>query len=203
MTQSEGSSEPGILIPHANYLPWLKGLTQSVPSLERTDGYLVFGVLKPYKGIERAVDAALRSRGAELLIAGESKDNNYLASLERKASASSAVTIHAMRLNDADLVRRIQSSAAVVVPYPELYNSGVVLLALSLNRPVVVQRSTVAEALEIEFGSDWIRLIDFEVDELPRVPALSQVHWNQERTWRYSGRAHARIYRAVAKRATS
>ncbi|MBM4515638.1 hypothetical protein GS432_01345 [Rhodococcus hoagii] len=39
---------------------------------------------------------------------------------------------------DADLVREISMSEMVVLPYRFMHNSGAVLLALSLDRPVLV-----------------------------------------------------------------
>ncbi len=57
---------------------------------------------------------------------------------------------------DADLVREISMSEMVVLPYRFMHNSGAVLLALSLDRPVLVPDNEVNRLLEIEVGSDWV-----------------------------------------------
>jgi hypothetical protein len=56
--------------------------------------------------------------------------------------------------------QEVTSAQVVVLPYREMHNSGAVLVALSLDRPVVVPRTPVNQALSDEVGPGWIFMYD-------------------------------------------
>ena len=106
-------------------------------------------------------------------------------------------------VSDEELVDEITSSSLVVLPYREkMHNSGVVLVALSLGRPVLVPASPTNQALRDEVGEQWI--IQYEGELTPEIltralqdvasrspeaePALS------DRDWKHVGELHHRAY---------
>jgi beta-1,4-mannosyltransferase len=57
---------------------------------------------------------------------------------------------------DADLAREVEQSQLVVLPFDRITNSGSLMLALSLDRPVLVPTTPLTEELAAEIGSDWV-----------------------------------------------
>jgi hypothetical protein len=97
----------------------------------------------------------------------------------------------------------------MVFPYLEMHNSGAVLAALSLARPVLVPRNAVNEALAEEVGPAWVHMFGGRLTpellasalaaaaSLPpgTLPDLSR------RDWATAGTAHREVFcSAVARR---
>src|SRR5690606_38315853 len=66
---------------------------------------------------------------------------------------------------DEDMVREISAAEAVVLPYSEMNNSGVLLVALSLGIPVIVPKSPTNESISREVGAGWVIQYDEVFDE--------------------------------------
>ena len=104
---------------------------------------------------------------------------------------------------DDELAREIGEAELVVLPYTEIHNSGSVLLALSLDRPVLVPDAPTTAALQREVGENWVLLFqpplspDDVTESLARVrrrptgdrPDLSA------RDWPAIGEQFAAVYR--------
>ncbi len=71
---------------------------------------------------------------------------------------------HLEHVPDDDLAAEVAHAQLVVLPYREMHNSGAVLLALSLDRPVLVPRNEVTDALAAEVGPWWVQRYDGELD---------------------------------------
>ena len=59
-------------------------------------------------------------------------------------------------VDDAELASEISQAELVVLPYRELHNSGSVLLALSLGRPVLLPANDVTRRLAEQVGERWV-----------------------------------------------
>ncbi|MBO9716027.1 MAG: glycosyltransferase [Pseudoxanthomonas sp.] len=168
---------------------------------------LCFGLIRPYKGVEAllAAFAGLDDPAATLRIVGNPANAAMRDTVEAACAADPRASARLEYVSDAVLAREIGQAQCVVLPYRNMLNSGALLLALSLARPVLVPRSEANIALVAEVGADWVRLYDGELDaatlaaaleprELPRPgrsPDLSR------RDWPVLGRQHHATYLAA------
>jgi glycosyltransferase involved in cell wall biosynthesis len=103
----------------------------------RDDGgtVLSLGVIRPYKGLDDAVDAVLRIPGARLLVAGDPR-----IPLDRlRATAGVRADWRLGYLESPELERALSEATVAVFPYAaELDQSGALLQALGAGVPAVV-----------------------------------------------------------------
>jgi glycosyltransferase involved in cell wall biosynthesis len=103
----------------------------------RDDGRtaLVFGLIRPYKGTEDAVDAILRTEGVRLLVAGDPRVP--LDGL--KQTAGDRAEWRLGFLPDAEIRRAISEATVALFPYrAEIDVSGALLQALGAGLPAIV-----------------------------------------------------------------
>lgn len=190
-----GMDARDVVIPHGHYRDW-EGYGPPPAAAEVCTGppsLLYFGGIRPYKGVEQLIEV-YRSDMArvlpELVVAGSSADEALSTALKNLAQSDARVTIRLERVSDTDLSELIRRADAVVLPYKKMYNSGALLLALSLGTPVIVPDVPVNRALVAEFGEDWVCLVDgFSLETLsealegflalprPDVPDMSSREW--------------------------
>lgn len=207
----EAKVAPGpceVVIPHGSYEPWFARkhlLAGDTPRPEAPPVTLAcIGRIKPYKNFEDAITAVHESDDVTLTIAGAAPDGDYLERLVALAGDAAHIDIRPGRLKDKDLVALVRASHAVLVPYEHLYNSGVVFVALTLDRPVIAQDNPMTRELRDEYGSQWVGLY-----EGPLTPEGLRHAWESvsraagrpggsaARAWPDIARAHAALYRTV------
>ena len=174
------------VILHGDYDPWIRGLqsagsVSSEPASEPSGHVrlMCFGIMRPYKNFEQAAEAVGRYAQEEdvsLYIAGSAPEEEYLSLLQEVASRyGDSVTLDARRLDDSELISAITRATAVLVPYRDLYNSGVVVLSLSLGRPVILRRNSITEQLQAEYGPRWVALYDGDLSTKALAAAVGAV----------------------------
>jgi beta-1,4-mannosyltransferase len=194
-------SQEDEVILHGDYSPWLKALNVEVSAAPGKDRMLCFGIMRRYKRFEEPARAILAAGRGHLTIAGSPADSDYAGELQELAASSPEfLTFVGRRLADSELIRLIKESDVVIVPYDDLYNSGVILLALSLQRPVAVRDSSTAQDLVAEYGDYWIRVFgsEFGPESLQLVldgqAARSGPAHSDDRRWSKVGRQHRDLY---------
>ncbi len=96
---------------------------------------LALGVIRPYKGLEDAVEAVSRTPGARLLVAGDPR----IPLEELTARAGTRAEWRLGYLDDAGIAAALSDATIAVFPYrPELDQSGALLQALGAGVPAVV-----------------------------------------------------------------
>ena len=107
--------------------------------------FLCAGFLQPHKGFDRAAGAlgALDSKNVRLDVVGEVRvwtreHKAYLDLLREQASADERVHLHEGYVTDEEFDRWIVASDVVVLPYREIWSSGVAERAALYDRPVLV-----------------------------------------------------------------
>lgn len=190
-----------VQIPHGHYRPWFAGL----PSATRVEGRLLFfGQIRGYKGVPELLEAfAAVGAGASLVVCGQPQDGALARDLTDRAARDPRVSLRLGHVADADLSVEVGRAQLVVLPYKEMHNSGAVLLALSLDRPVLVPRSGHSRALAQEVGAGWVLEYDgpltAEVLRSALAQARSAVRSERPdldgREWGGIGDAHAEVYR--------
>lgn len=193
---------PNVVIPHGHYLPWFAKYGRS----ESQRGLLVsFGAIRRYKNLGRLVTvfSAIDDADLRLTIAGSASDASLADELRTAAAHDPRVDVRVGFVADAQLVDLVTSSELVVLPYAQMHNSGALLAALSMDRPVLVPDSEVNRALAEEFGDQWVRRYEGELHpeallEAVRSPAPVEAHPPLDsRNWDLVGGQHAMAYRTA------
>ncbi|NMF87004.1 glycosyltransferase [Aromatoleum petrolei] len=194
---------------HGHYRDWFArfDVPDSVPGR-----LLYFGLIRPYKGVETLLDAFLGLDPdlvpeAELRIVGHASSAALRDRIVDACNADARVGALLSYVDDGTLATEIGQAELVVLPFRRMLNSGSLLLALSLNRPVLVPRNEANEALAEEVGPGWVYLYDGELDGDVLLGALWQVR-NVPRTpmpdfsrreWADAGDRHYRAYLAALR----
>ncbi|GEK78820.1 glycosyltransferase family protein [Agrococcus baldri] len=195
---------PSALIPHGHYRDWYA----AQPRADRVRGRIgAFGGVRRYKNVSVLVDAyadaARRRPELSLEIGGRPSTPELGRNLEQRAQQLPNVDLQLRFLPDGELVRLATQSELVVLAYRFMHNSGSVLAALSLDRPVLVPRNPVNEALAREVGERWVHMYDGELHGDQLLAALSVVAEIPEgsqpdlrrRDWQRAAADHAAAYR--------
>ncbi|MCL3839196.1 glycosyl transferase [Aeromicrobium duanguangcaii] len=202
----EGS--PATLIPHGHYRDWYAPQERH----QRIPGRLAtFGAVRRYKSVDVLLDAYAKAVATRADLSLEIGGRPSSAEIEQDVRARTAelpgVQLSLEFLSDAELVRLTTSAELIVLAYRFMHNSGSVLAALSLSRPVLVPRNPVNEELAAEVGSDWVLMFDDELDAADVMAALDRAAALpddatpdlSQRDWDRAGREHrAAFSRAIA-----
>lgn len=158
---SEATPVPGgadsVLIPHGHYRDVLPGV--GVAAVPRR--VVTFGRIEPYKNVDGLIRAirGLSDPNVSLRVVGRASDA-LASSLQAAAVGDRRISFGFGFVSDEEMVRELTSAQLVVLPYTEMHNSGVVLVALSLDRPVLVPRTPANERLSREVGERWLLMFD-------------------------------------------
>jgi beta-1,4-mannosyltransferase len=158
---------------HGHYRDWFA--TQRVPS--RVAGRLLcFGLIRPYKGVETLIAAFgnLSDAAATLRIVGNPVGPAMRQVVEDACAADPRASARLEYVRDEILAREVGEAQCVVLPYRDMQNSGALLLALSLARPVLVPRSEANAVLAAEVGEEWVMLYDGALDAETLAKALRE-----------------------------
>ncbi|QFS90667.1 GDP-mannose:glycolipid 4-beta-D-mannosyltransferase precursor [Mycobacterium sp. THAF192] len=155
------------LIPHGDYREPFQHLARSPRIPGRV---LFFGKIKPYKGVIELLDAAedVSLPYAHLRIVGyptEEMRENIINSLAKPNRCGAKVSVDLRILSDEELAHEISASDLVVLPYRDAGNgnSGAAILALSLDRPILVPHSCIMDRLAEEVGDEWVHKFDPDI----------------------------------------
>lgn len=199
---------PHVLIEHGHYRDWFA----QQPRRDAVEGRLAFfGKIRRYKN----VDGLLRAFGSakdgdqsmSLHVSGAVSGKELEATLRDLAGADPRVTLTFGHIDDPELVREVSEAAVVVLPYPEMHNSGSVLAALSLDRPTLVPENAFNRELAEEMGPGWVLLYSGELRAEHLRWALEQSVAGERapspdmsrREWADGARRHVDAYRSVTK----
>ena len=99
---------------------------------------LCFGLMRPYKGFDLAIEAMkLLGPPYRLVIAGPVTDDVYLKRLREIANADPRISILPHRIADRELVQWLAASDCVLFPYRAITGSGALIGAITAHRGVV------------------------------------------------------------------
>jgi glycosyltransferase involved in cell wall biosynthesis len=126
------------VIPHAafDHLARVPGERPLPPDLAGVQGpvVLLFGLVRPYKGVDVAIEAWRGVEGAELWVVGLPKmDMRTL-----RAAAPDSVRFVERFVPDDEVAALFRRADVVALPYREIDQSGVLATALAFGRPLVL-----------------------------------------------------------------
>ena len=199
---------PTTTIPHGHYRDWYTGArTETVP------GRLQYvGLVRRYKGVEGLVEAfrSVADESLTLGVAGAASSPELAATITTLADGDPRVTLRFDFLSDDELVAAVTAAELVVLPYRFMHNSGTVLAALSLDRPVLVPDTPVNADLAAEVGPGWIHTFTGDLTGAAIEAALTAAREPRSATpdlgareWADAGHAHLAIYRLALSRVGS
>lgn len=187
----------------------------------REDGRLLyFGIIRPRKNVEHLIDVFTGHPRDDLHLRIVGSPTPELAErLTARAERHPRVTTRLAFVDDDELVAEVTAATLVVLPYAEMHNSGAALVALSLDRPVLVPRIPANTALAAEVGAGWVHQYDGDLDAADLDAALAGVldvasegarddardvsarPRLEGRDWDHIGARHRDVYREALARA--
>ncbi|MBO1767455.1 glycosyltransferase [Allobranchiibius sp. GilTou38] len=193
------------VIPHGHYRPWYDRYPRSTA---RTGHFAYFGMIRRYKGVDGLVRAFQETTdpALSLTVAGKPSTPALGADLEQLVSTDPRIRFAPGFLENPDLVTAITEAEMVVLPHPEMHNSGSALAALSLDRPVLIQDNAVNRDLQSEVGAGWVHLYAGNLTGTDLIDALEALRANpptgrprlETREWDLSAALHEDAYRHAA-----
>jgi beta-1,4-mannosyltransferase len=190
------------VILHGDYSTWFDDVPREQPVVGRI---VNFGLIRPYKGVEHLVGVfeTVTEPGLSLAIVGAPGSPEIGEGLARSAARDSRVLLTLEYVSDSVLAGEITRGELIVLPYRSLLNSGALLLALSLARPVLVPDNAVTRALRDEVGHDWVYTYDGELTARVLSATLGAVSGRDvshgpnltARAWSTIGEQHFEAYR--------
>ena len=153
--------------------------------------------------------SALPQDELSLSLGGKPSSASLTDALTAAARADTRIHLQLGFLSDSDFVEHITASQLMVFPYRFMHNSGGVLAALSLARPVLVPDNPVNRALSAEVGKGWIHFFTAPLDATDIQAALeasvavegTAVPDLDSRGWAGAAQAHKAAYlEALARR---
>ena len=162
------------VIPHGEYGSLARKGTASTRAAARTalgvpqdvPATLMYGQLRPDKGLDDLVAAVARVPGLHLLIGGE--DLGALSAVRGSLAALEGRVTVLEGFLDMDTTARLFAAAdTVALPYRQASQSGVLLLAYGFSRPVVIYPAGGMVEAVLDGETGWICAE-------PSVPALAQ-----------------------------
>lgn len=170
---------------------------------------LLFGLIRPYKGVEgllRAV-AALADQDLSLRITGRPVPPEYGNSIASLGADATNTEFRLERLSDADLIAEIRGAEIVVLPYTRIYNSGAALMALTAGRPIITTDSSTMRELQSEVGPEWVQILDGDTTAESIRVAVEAIRAQDRgpapkftgRDWVGIGDTYAKLYRTAAR----
>lgn len=195
---------PARLIRHGDYVEQFRHFARKAP----TPGRLInFGRIEPYKGVIELMDrfAEADRTGLHLRIVGRASKALEGSIISRVQIDPEHMSARLEFVDDRDLVAEVTASELVVLPYREMHNSGVLLVALSLGRPVLVPRGCVNENIAEEVGPGWIIQYDGEMTTSVIRDALTETRRRRStspdlsaRSWERVATEYADVFRLPA-----
>ena len=199
---------PVTTIPHGHYRDWYTG-----PRSPAIPGRLQYvGLVRRYKGVEGLVEAfrSVADESLTLEIAGAASASELADTITTLADGDARITVRLGFLPDDDLVAAVTAAELVVLPYRFMHNSGTVLAALSLDRPVLAPDTAVNADLAAEVGPGWIHTFAGDLTSEAIEAALATAREPRAaspdlsaREWDHAGQAHLAVYRAALSRERS
>jgi glycosyltransferase involved in cell wall biosynthesis len=160
--------KPFIVVPHGHYRDVYTALgDRDKTACRRRVGLdpqrrtlLTLGQIRPYKNAPALVRAfvAGASHDAQLAVVGGVSSGALRTELEAARNCDERVHLRLSAVDPEELATWHAAADVVVLAYDTAssLNSGAALLALSLDRPVIMPDGPSAVALRAQVGSDWV-----------------------------------------------
>ena len=142
------ATDKATVIPHGNYAGVYPNNTTRTAARKRLgvaadeQAILFFGAIRPYKGVEDllAAFAMMAGKKTRLIIAGRCLDDKLGEAIVSAAKKDSRIIYRQGSIPNEDVASYFLAADVVCLPFTAVTTSGVVLLALTFGKPLVVPR---------------------------------------------------------------
>ena len=144
----EAHQKPVVVIPHGHYADWYRswgdreGVREQLGLHPDARCALFFGGIKRYKGLDQLI-LAFRDVGGRhdrLIIAGRARDKTFVKELSRLQGDDPRILMRLEEVPREEVAGLFAAADFTVLPFKEIFNSGSIILALSMGRAVVAPR---------------------------------------------------------------
>lgn len=197
--------KPSVVIAHGHYRDVYDAARLPQP---RRGRLLYFGLVRRYKGVLQLIAAfpGVNEPALSLRILGRPNSDELRGAIEAACRGDSRISAELRYVEDEVLIREIGQAELVVLPYAQMHNSGALLLALSLDRPVLAPETPSTAALAEEVGCGWLLTYRGELDGAVLRDGLRRVRADRRparpdlsaRDWPGLAVQHRNAYRAAA-----
>jgi len=187
------ASRPRVVIPHPHFRTAYPPPPKMTAARERLglpeDAFIIgmLGSIRASKGVPQAIaafsDAQIVNTMLDamemLMVAGDCANEQENGKIEQAIGSNTGVMYRRAPLSPDDLVESFAAVDAILINQQTTLNSGTLLLALSMNRPVIAPAGGSIGELAKEFGRKWILTFSGEltaqktrdlVDQVKRTP---------------------------------
>lgn len=201
-----------VIIPLGHFRDWYSDAVREGGVAEPVLGRLLnVGLVRPYKGIEGLLNAfrELEDPSVSLRIVGKFMDPDLGALIWQECESDERLSATDDYVDDVQMATEVTSAELVVLPFFKSTNSSSMILALSLDRPVLVPSSPTTEQIAQEVGPGWVQTFDGPLSSDRLLEALISVRGITEgappnlsaREWDPIGAMHEQAFaRALATR---
>jgi glycosyltransferase involved in cell wall biosynthesis len=132
-----------IIIPHGNFNDLYEdkisenGARKILNIPENKKIILCFGVIRENRGYEYLIESTKEMQDIIIIIAGKSNSKYLCRKLNNYVKKTSNLRLFIKWIPDNEIQIYFKASDIVVLPYTEIYTSGVVPLAYAFRRPVI------------------------------------------------------------------
>jgi beta-1,4-mannosyltransferase len=160
---------PAVVVPHGHYrgyytAPPKAAILRKELKLDHRPVLLYFGLIRPYKNVPGIIRAwrQLAEPRPQLVIAGRPLDSKIAEAIKQEAGDVKDVHLLLHFIHDDEVPTIFAIADVVLMPYMarSALNSGAAHLALSLNRPAVLNDTPANRDLRDMFGAEWVWLCD-------------------------------------------
>lgn len=208
INSTDEAPEGSLYIPHGHY----RDRFASHQKQPLTPGRLLYaGLIRPYKGVEQLIAAFESAADTECTLRIVGKPTPELReSITVAADADPRISSRLDFVPDDEFVREITQAELVCLPYRDLHNSGILLVALSLDRPVLVPDTPSTRMLAEEVGPGWVITFTGVIDADDISAALAIVRGGgraarpalTDRDWERVGKLYSAAFRQARARTT-
>jgi beta-1,4-mannosyltransferase len=165
---------PGFVVPHLHY----RGVypenldvdaRASLGLAKNAKVLVAFGNIRRYKNLPLLIDVfrQYQDPDAILYIAGRPHaDLSLCAEIRSRAAGDSRIHVEITQIPNDRVYLYFRSADLAVLPYRDvqndrnMFNSGIALVALSFNCPILVPNQGAMKDLYVQVGADWVRTFD-------------------------------------------
>jgi beta-1,4-mannosyltransferase len=162
---------------------------------------LFFGAIREYKNVDLLVRQFRATAASDVTLAVVGCPNSASLSdrIAKEASSDPRIRLLFEFVKAEEVPSYFATANVVVLPYREILNSGAALLALSLNRPILVPRTGSMGELADDFGDSWVRTYAGEIS-----PAILEnaLDWAEQQRPRVSPMPEPYDWQHIARQTT-
>jgi len=160
------SKTPSFVIPHGHYREIYPDTVSRLEArrklglAEAGRVALFLGQIRPYKNLPRLLEvfSELKDQEAVLLLAGRVQDHALKEQVQGATRADPRIKARLELIPEEEVQLYLRASDLTVLPYGDLLNSGVALLSLSFDCPVLAPERGMLGELQQQVGARWLRL---------------------------------------------